>query len=300
MNPNHHAGRIDAAPMPNTKPNTKPHAKPHAKSSTTPKSDYSIQTVSNALRMLEAFYGEDELGVSELSRRLGLHKNNVFRLLATLEQSGYIEQSVATDRYRLGTRCLELGQAFSRSHTLLRRSRPILEELVGKVGETAHLGVLRGFEVVQLDGVIADQMIVTALRVGQRLPVHCTAQGKVLIGCGDAALRERFVQQIQGRESLAQRTDATIVDAQKLLDEFGSVAARGFAVDLEECERGMHCVAAPVRDASGAVIASLSVSGLAFRLGEALAYGDAARCVVAAADQLSLELGGPPSSARPA
>ncbi|MAJ60737.1 MAG: IclR family transcriptional regulator, partial [bacterium TMED88] len=74
--------------------------------------------------MLEAFYADSELGVSELSRRLNLHKNNVFRLLATLEQAGYIEQNGETDRYRLGTRCLELGAAFSRDHALMKSSRP--------------------------------------------------------------------------------------------------------------------------------------------------------------------------------
>ena len=100
-----------------------------------PKSDYSIQTVSNALRMLESFYRTDELGVSELVRRLRLHKNSVFRLLATREEHGYIEQSPETERYRLGTRCLELGQGFSRGHALLRRARPVLEELALKAGE---------------------------------------------------------------------------------------------------------------------------------------------------------------------
>ena len=94
-----------------------------------PKSDYSIQTVSNALRMLESFYKSDELGVSELSRRLRLHKNNVFRLLATLEEHGYIEQSLETERYRLGTRCLELSQSFARGNALLQRAHPILNEL---------------------------------------------------------------------------------------------------------------------------------------------------------------------------
>ena len=92
-----------------------------------PKSEYSIQTVSNALRVLEVFYEEHEIGVSELSRLLNLHKNNVFRLLATLEESGYIEQSEQSERYRLGVRCLELGRAYLRANSLLHCARPILE-----------------------------------------------------------------------------------------------------------------------------------------------------------------------------
>lgn len=256
-----------------------------------PKSDYAIQTVSNALRMLEAFYSDSELGVTELARRLGLHKNNVFRLLATLQQSGYIEQSRQTDRYRLGTRCLELGHAYSRDHTLMKRSRPILEELSRKTGETAHIGVLRDFEVVHLDGVQADQLLLTALRVGRRLPAHCTALGKVLVGCGDKALRETYGQSIRSSSLLTPRTGATIVDSDKLFDQLGTVSARGFAVDSEECERGMSCVAAPVFGSEGDVVAALSVSGPCSRLSEKALHGETGQLVQASAERLSEELG---------
>ena len=157
-----------------------------------PKSDYTIQTVSNALRLLEAFYEEAELGVSELSRRLGLHKNNVFRLLATLELGGYVEQSTDPARYRLGVRCLELGRAYARSHSLVERARPVLGKLVEELGETAHLGVLRDFEVVHLDGIQPLRLLVTASRVGQRLPVHCSALGKVLGACADTSVLESY------------------------------------------------------------------------------------------------------------
>jgi len=256
-----------------------------------PKSDYAIQTVSNALRMLEAFYSDSELGVTELARRLGLHKNNVFRLLATLQQSGYIEQCSETDRYHLGTRCLELGHAFSRDHTLMKRSRPILQELSHKTSETAHIGVLRDFEVVHLDGVQAEQLLLTALRVGRRLPAHCTALGKVLLGFGDKSLRDTYGKWIASTSQLTSRTAATIVDADKLLDQLGSVSARGFAVDNEECEAGMACVAAPVFGASGDVVAALSVSGPCSRLPEQALHGDAGHLVMASAEKLSEELG---------
>ena len=94
------------------------------------KSDYVIQTVVNALRLLEVFQEDEILGVTELSRRLDLHKNNVFRLLATLEEQGYVEQC-DDDRYCLGTACLELGHAFSRTRSIARQARPILEDFLG-------------------------------------------------------------------------------------------------------------------------------------------------------------------------
>ena len=117
-----------------------------------PKGDYAIQAVVNAMSLLATFRDEEEQGVTALAKRLALHKNNVFRLLATLEQLGYIEQCAESDRYRLGVRCLELGHSFGRSRNLLRRARPILDELAATCGESAHLGVLRELQVVPVAG----------------------------------------------------------------------------------------------------------------------------------------------------
>lgn len=256
-----------------------------AKTSSKPKSEYEIQTVKNALRMLEVFHTETELGVSELARRLDLHKNNAFRLLATLELAGYIQQTPETELYHLGPRCLELGQAFSRSHALINQARPILESLGESMGETVHLGVLRDDEVVHLDGVLPEQLVLTGLRVGERLPSHCTALGKVLLADGDG-------REMTDRE-LTRYTDSTIVDPAKLADELRAVALQGYAPDLEEFAPGLRCVAAPVRDASSRVIASVSVSGPSFRLSEEQLHGEAARAVSEAAADISQRLGSP-------
>jgi len=276
------------------------------KSASKPKSDYAIQTVTNALRMLEVFHSETEMGVSDLARRLGLHKNNAFRLLATLELAGYIQQAPKTELYHLGPRCLELGQAFAKSHTLMSQARPILESLARKAGETAHLGVLRGDQIVHLDGALPDQLVLTGSRVGIRLPAHCTALGKALLagefsngslpslgesGSARADSPELAVE-IENWD-LARFTDATIDDATKLVDELRAVQLRGYAVDLEEFAPGLQCVAAPVRDASARVIAALSLSGPSMRLTEEALHGHAARAITAAANQLSRELGSP-------
>ena len=255
-----------------------------------PKSEYSIQTVSNALRVLEAFADEIELGVSELSRRLALHKNNVFRLLATLEERGYIEQCADTERYRLGVRCLELGHTYARSHTLLDCARPVLEELAQSSGESVHLGVLEDFEVVHLDAVASERLVGTGSRIGHRLPAHATALGKVLIACGDAAVREEYDREVvrPGIESL---TEATITDRDKLFEHLRSVAVQGFAVDIEECETGLSCVAAPIFDQSGSLQAALSLSGPAFRQTEDRIHRETVELVTASAARLSQALG---------
>ena len=255
-----------------------------------PKSDYSIQTVSNALRLLAAFDREYELGVSELSRRLGLHKNNVFRLLATLEQRGYVDQSPETERYRLGVRTLELGRAFTRSRSLLQRARPILRALADALGESTHLGVLRGFEVVHLDGAASDRLILTRVRVGWRLPAHCNALGKVLLGCAPEGVREAFDRSVVAG-GLERRTPATIVDRDKFFEHLRTVAVQGFAVDTEECEEGLCGVAAPVYDGDGDLVAALCASGPAFRLDPEGLLREVAPKVTQAADRLSRDLG---------
>jgi len=256
-----------------------------------PKSDYTIQTVSNALRLLEVFYGEPELGVSELSRRLGLHKNNVFRLLATLELGGYVEQSTTTDRYRLGVRCLELGRAYSRSHSLVDRARPALTKLVEELGETAHLGVLRDFEVVHLDGIQPQRLLVTASRVGQRLPAHCSALGKVLIGCADSDTRVRYDELVVSEGALAAVTPATVVDGVKLFEQLRTVGGQGYAFDFGECEEGLNCAAAPIYSEDDDVVGALSVSGPSFRMSEDVLNAKVLPVLTRVARELSKALG---------
>ncbi len=255
------------------------------------KSDYRIQTVTNALRLLEEFGADEELGVTELSRRLGLHKNNVFRLLATLEEMGYVEQAEQSERYRLGVRCLELGYAFSRHRDLVRSARPVLEGLARETGETVHLGVLRDFQVVHLDGEPASHLVATTLRVGQRLEAHCTALGKALLAASEASVRERFDRERVARGALEPFTSATITDREKLFEHLRTVASQGWAVDLEERATGLCCAAAPVHDATGTVVAALSVSGPLFRLDAERLLDRAVPAVLAAAARLSRELG---------
>jgi DNA-binding IclR family transcriptional regulator len=256
-----------------------------------PKGDYAIQAVINAVGLLETFRDEEEQGVTALARRLDLHKNNVFRLLATLEQLGYIEQCTESDRYRLGVRSLELGHAFSRSRSLLRRARAVLDDLVATSGETAHLGLLRDFEVVHVDGRASERIVLTGTRIGQRLPAHATALGKVLLGCAPDAVRQAFDRRVVGASGLPKLTPATIDDPTKFFEHLRGIAVQGFALDLEEYETGVCCAAAPVFDAEGNLVAALSVSGPSFRLGEARLHDEIAPLVVAAAERLSKELG---------
>ncbi len=265
-------------------------APPPSKLPRRPKSEYVIQTVVNALRLLETFSEVEELGVTDLSRRLSLHKNNVFRLLATLEERGYVEQLEDTDRYRLGSRCLELGHSFSRGRSLARHGRGELERLAEMSGETAHLGALRDLRVTHLDGEQPNQLVLTGLRVGQRLPLHCTALGKVLLATAGADVWERFDRECAPDGELPRHTPGTITDRDKFFDHLQTVAGEGLALDVEECAEGMRCVAAPVYDAAGRTVAALSISAPAFRVNEEDLRQRLAPLVTDAAERLTARL----------
>lgn len=257
------------------------------------KSEYAIQTVSNALRVLEAFEKDEVLGVTELAKRLHLHKNNVFRILATLEEKGWVEQCADTERYRLGAACVRLGHAFGRARSLSRHGRLALDGLSRASGETSHLAVLRGFEVVMLDGVQAQGPLVTGLHLGGRLLTHCTAVGKVLIACGEKETFERFDREIAARGRLKKSTERSIVDRDKLIEHLQDVRVQGFALDLEECADGVVCAAAPVFDASSMLVASIAVSAPASRADRERLERDLVPRVTAEASRLSKQLGAP-------
>ncbi len=144
------------------------------------KTEYVVHAVDRALDILESFgYSKEELGVTELSNKLKLPKNNVFRLLATLECRGYIEQDRRSGNYRLGIKTFEVGNVFLHHLGLRRQARPVLEDLVAKCNETAYLAVIDGPEVVYILMQETAHTVRVASRMGHRLPAYCTAGGKV-------------------------------------------------------------------------------------------------------------------------
>ncbi|UCD71207.1 MAG: IclR family transcriptional regulator [Syntrophobacterales bacterium] len=227
------------------------------------KDSYVIQSVTNALNLLEEFKPDrNELGVTELSKRLNLHKNNVFRLLATLEAKGYIEQNKATENYRLGVKSLELGQTFIKQLGLVRQAKPFLKEIVNKCNEMAYIGVIRQNSIVYLDVEEANQTVKVANRVGWRLPIHCTAIGKAQI----AFASEEELEKLGILDHMERFTPNTIVDKAEFIKHVKEVAKRGYALDNEEYNLGVRCVGIPLRDYTGRVVGGISVSGPSFRM----------------------------------
>jgi DNA-binding IclR family transcriptional regulator len=251
------------------------------------KTNYVIQSVAHALDVLEQFTSEtDELGVTELSKRLKLHKNNVFRLLATLEARGYIEQNKATDNYRLGIRCLQIGQTFVAQMGLLRQARPIMESVVKSCQETVYLSLLRRGGVVPLQAVEADRPVRTVSLLGQTLPLHCTAAGKVHL----AFESEEEVKNMLP-DALQRHTERTITKRNDLIADLRRIAERGYALDSGEYLPDLRSIAVPIRDYTRAVVGSLSITAPEYRLPEERLEREVAPIAVKAGKDLSSRLG---------
>ena len=252
------------------------------------KSEYLIQAVSHALDLLEQFHGEtDELGVTELSKRLKLHKNNVFRLLATLESRGYIEQNRVTENYRLGLKTLELGQTFIRQMGLLRQSKPVLNDLVSECNETSYVAVLKDYNIIYLDAVETDMTVRVVPRVGSRLPAYCTAAGKIqLAHMNDEELENYF----HARE-LKSFTDKTITDREVLKKQLKLVVENGYAIDDEELDIGVKCVSAPIRDYTRRIIGAVSISGPSMRFSPERMKKELIPLALRASEEISAKLG---------
>jgi DNA-binding IclR family transcriptional regulator len=221
-----------------------------------------IQSVQRATRLLKAFdSGPAELGVSELSRKVDLHKSTVSRLLATLESEGLLERVPSTDKYRLGFMLVRLAGQVTHFGDVREAARPILLDLAERSRETVHLAILDGDEVVNVEQLSGPHMVREASWVGRRTPLHCVANGKALLAFLPAAQVDRILA-----GPLPRPTERTIADPRRLRKELALVRERGYAQALGEVEEGLHGVAAPIRDAAGAVIASVSASGPSYRV----------------------------------
>jgi DNA-binding IclR family transcriptional regulator len=221
------------------------------------------QVVDRVVDILEAFprLGPD-LGVSDVSRALGLKKATTHRLLASLLRRGMVAQDPVTRRYRLGVKLWELGAMATSQVDWVGRVKAHLRRLTDITGETTHLAVLDEGQVLYVDKVESSRSLRMPSQVGRRLPVHCTGVGKALI----AYLPDDVLIGIVSRHGLPALTGHTITDLSALRTDLASVRARGYALDEEEIEDGLMCIAAPIRDHTSHVVASLSIAGPSSRI----------------------------------
>ncbi len=245
-----------------------------------------IQSVDRALRILEAMAAEGRpLGLGEVASKVDLHVSTVHRLLATLRARAFVEQDEVTGRYRVGTAALRVGSSFLSELDLRPSLRPVLEGLAARSKETANLVILQGLEAVYVDHVIGTKVAKLFTQVGQRVPLHCTAVGKVLMAFSSQLQRDALPSKIQ----LTRFTKYTLTTRRALMDEIAKVRATGYALDREEHEIGVACVAAPIVDGSNQLTAAIGVSGPSGRILGSV--NSLARIVQAAAFEASRSLG---------
>jgi len=224
-----------------------------------------IQSIDRALQVLELFSLEKpEWGITEISKALNIYKSNVHNVLTTFAEKGFVVKDPKTDKYKLGIKFFELGSIVIKNMDLRKIAHPYIEELSKEFNETVHLGVLDKGRVVSIEREESDKGLCSHIEIGKRTPLHCTAVGKAIM----AYLSEDEINLIIREKGLERFTENTITTKKDLENEFKKIREQGYAVDKIEHEEGVQCVAGPIRDYTGKVIASMSVSGPAFRINE--------------------------------
>lgn len=224
-----------------------------------------IQSIDRALQVLELFSLEKpEWGVTEISKALNIYKSNVHNVLTTLAERGFVIKDSKTDKYKLGIKFFELGSVVIKNMDLRKIAHPHIEELSKEFNETVHLGVLDKGRVVSIEREESDKGLCSHIEIGKRTHLHCTAVGKAIM----AYLSEDEINLIIREKGLEKFTGNTITIKKDLENEFKKIREQGYAVDNMEHEEGVRCVAGPIRDYTGKVIASMSISGPAFRINE--------------------------------
>jgi DNA-binding IclR family transcriptional regulator len=240
------------------------------------------------MRILECFsLQEPRLPLTDIARKVGLPLSTTHRILATLRGLGMVEQEGDRDLYRLGLKLLELGSMVLANMEVHRAALPYIEALVRETGETVHLGVFDGSQVVSIEKMDSPHGLASNITIGKGAPAYCTGVGKALLAFQPDAVVDRVC-----RLGLTAYTAQTITNAAALRKELARVRAQGYAVDNTEHQPDVRCVAAPIRTHSGHVIASLSVSGPATRIPKDRIAGLATQVREVAA-KLSARLGYP-------
>ncbi len=227
-----------------------------------PQGIYKVQALDRAFAVLDLL-GESEapLGLAQVASSLQLHKSTAHRFLMVLERHRMVERT-SSGKFRLGLRLFDFGNRAIEQYDLRERAQPHLRRLVAETEETAHLCILEGAHVIYIDKIEPARSVRMITRIGASNPVHCTSVGKAIL----AFLPEDRVADIIRRTRFERFTHRTIATPEALRAEIEKTHRRGYAVDDEEFEEGLRCIAVPLLDAQRQPVAAISVSGPSFRV----------------------------------
>lgn len=223
-----------------------------------------IQVLDRAMKILNCFDNGNELGVTEISKMIDLHKSTVFGIISTLEVHRILEKNDKTGRYRLGLELYRLGTKvnFSLKETVV----PYLEQLVNMYQETANLVMLQDTSVVYLEKVESSHSMRISTLVGGKKPLYCTAVGKAILAFSLPNDLENMLRKIE----FTKYTDNTITNKQDLLKSLDEIREKGYSKDYQEMETGLYCVAAPIFNEYKVPFAAISISGPVSRINDNL------------------------------
>jgi DNA-binding IclR family transcriptional regulator len=246
----------------------------------TRKPNYPIESVDNALKLLLLFAEQKSISVSEASRSIGVAPSTAHRLLSMLQYYDFVSQNPTTRSYEAGPTLINMGLAVVRDMDIRRLARPFMEELRSEVGETVHLTILQGKNVLFIETIESLQALRVGDRTGISMPVHCTASGKALL----AELPLERLHELFPSEQLVGLTPHSLTSREALERELSRVRERGYATNFEESEPDVSAISAAIHDRLSRVRASLTVSAPSTRLHEDLATQIAAATMRTAAE----------------
>ncbi len=216
------------------------------------------KSIDKALDLLEFLSAnEQETGITEISKKLHMGLSTVHRIVSTLKSRGYVIQNQQTTKYRLGIKLFELGCAVQSTKRLVEITKPYLRQLSQSTNETANLAILEGKEVIYLAKAESSEVLTTNIKVGTRLPAHCTALGKaLLVFISDWEFESLY----KSDEPLSSLTSKSISSLEELKKDLKKVKEQGYAVDREEYKIGINCISVPIFGRNEA-IAAISITG---------------------------------------
>jgi len=218
-----------------------------------------IKSTVKSLKLLQLFTPQKkEWSIHDMTEALGYHKSSIQRIVATLEAEGFLKR-VLSNRggYRLGPQVLFLGSVADGSTDLRTIARPIMDQLVERVQETSYLCVQEEDQCFYVERVECSHPIRIIHPIGKRNPLHCTGVGKALL----SGMTEKEIKKIVSKRGLQSFTPHTITRIDLLLQEIEQIRKRGVAYDQEELDLGVKCIAVPIRNHLGMVVAAISISG---------------------------------------
>jgi IclR family acetate operon transcriptional repressor len=217
----------------------------------------SVQSLDRGLVILEAVArSRDPVSLGDLTNLLGIDRSSVFRLAATLKRRGFLANPSKRKDYILGSSMWRLSTQYDWENMLITLSHELVKTMARQINETAHLALREGKQALFINHASVNQIITVSGQTGELVPLYCTAHGKALLADLDLCGLHAFF----GTEAFHAYTERTITSIEQLAQECAQIKAQGFATDDAEFNEGIRCVAAPIRDRDGRIVASIGIS----------------------------------------